>query len=93
MTNKKSILNNKNIRINKKNNKTYISFIPYNREITLSYIKRWLNKIIKEYDDFILYAQGFNFNSLYETNKDLIKGGCIIQNNYTNKYITFKGVN
>jgi hypothetical protein len=94
---KVSETNNKNIvksRLNENgyNNMLYIEFIPYNREITKEYIKYHLKNLIKINEDFVLYAQGFNFDGLYETNKDLIKNGCIIQNNYTNKYTSFKGV-
>jgi len=89
---------NKNIEVSKLNENgytdmTYIEFIPYNREITIKYIKQQLPKLLKKYkNSFVLYAHGFNFDGLYETNRELIKNGCVISCNYTNNYITFKGV-
>ena len=69
----------------------YVSFVPFDREITLKYIKRWLGLLCKHYDDFVVYAQGFNFDGLYETNKGLIKCGCVVMDNLTGETISFKG--
>lgn len=88
----KAILNNPNICIKESDKEIYISFIPYNREITIDYIKRWTKKLLLEIDNFILYAHGFAFDGLYETNSNLIRDGCMIQNIYTNEYRTFKGI-
>jgi len=83
---------NKNISIgfSEEDKKIYIQFIPYNRELNLNYIKYWLKRIIKDFDDFVLYANGFNFDGLYETNKDLIKNGVFIGCNYTNNFRELK---
>jgi len=92
------IENNKNIQISKLNengykNMTYIEFIPFNKEMSIQYLKRWLPKLLTKYkNEFVLYAQGYNFNGLYETSRDLVKNGCVIQCNYTNNYVSFKGV-
>jgi len=85
-------MENKNIEVykNEEENKTYINFIPYNRGITLSFIKKHLKTILNKYEDFVLKANGFNFDGLYETNKDLVKNGCVICDNITNKTTEFK---
>ena len=70
---------NKNISISKLNengynNMQYIEFIPYNKEITTQYLKYWIPKLLTKFNnEFVLYAQGFNFDGLYETNRNLIK--------------------
>jgi len=86
----KAILNNKNISISEVDNKPYIEFIPYNRVITLKYLRKWINMVIRDFEDFALYSQGFNFDGLYETNKMLIEKGCIIQDNITGEEINLK---
>lgn len=87
---------NKNLKFDleyyNKHRTPYVSFIPYNRTITLNYIKKWLKKLCKEYDEIVIYAQGFNFDGLNETNKDLIKNGCVISNQLTGEQTLFKGM-
>lgn len=69
-----------------------LEFISYDRVITLGYINAQLKRIFREIDEeFVLLARGFNFDGLYETNRSLIEKGCIIRDNYTNNYRTFKG--
>ena len=72
------------------NGNPYFAFIPYNTEITLDYLKHWVTKMIKEKENFQLYAQGFNFDGLYETNKGLIKNGVVITDNLTGEQRTIK---
>lgn len=80
------ITNNKNISIsrlndNGYNNMLYIEIIPYNREITLKYLKTLIIQIKKQAkEDFVLYANGFNFDGLYETNNLLLNDN--INHNY-----------
>ena len=88
---------NENIVISKLNENgyedmLYVEFVPYNRVITLKYIRQQLKFLIRKYDDFVLYAQGFNFDGLYETNKGLIESGCCINDNITNESVYFEVV-
>ena len=68
-----------------------IEFIPYNKEITLSFIKtsmRYINDnyILRE-ETRILGDVGFVFDGLRETSWGLIKNGCTLYNEYTSKSI------
>lgn len=57
--------------------------IPYNRELDVDYVAEATKTILATHKEFIIFAQGYVFDGLYETNNQLIKNGCIIYNTLT----------
>lgn len=91
------MLENKNIEIKILNNNgyknmPYVKFVSYDKEISLNYIKKELTRILNEYKECVIYAEGFNFDGLYETNKTLIKEGCNIYDNKNGNSVYFEGI-
>jgi len=52
---------------------------PYDRELDTFYVAIATRAILNKYEEhFVLSANGFVFDGLYETNRFLIKDGCRI---------------
>jgi len=80
-----------NPRFSEKNN-PYIELIPFNREITPRYAVSIVKKLLKKYDNFVLYSDDLVFDGLSETNAMLLRDGFNVRDKYTGKniYVTLK---
>lgn len=89
---------NENVVINPRfseKNIPYIELIPFNREITPKYAGSIIKKLLKKYDNFMLYSTDLVFDGLSETNAMLLKDNFTIADKYTGEtfYVITKAKN
>lgn len=58
--------------------------IPYDRELDVNYVAEATKAILDSHKEhFVISAQGYVFDGLYDTSRLLIENGCIIYNTIT----------
>ncbi|NCC71025.1 hypothetical protein EOM09_05575 [bacterium] len=83
-------MKNENIDIYETDEGLKIEIIPYNRELTIDYVVACIRRILRKYknEDFIIRANGYNIDGLYESNNLLCNYGSRLYSNYYNTYRT-----